>query len=133
MRGLFRAAGAWLPTLRKLYRVSSALLLTGCAAASGPESLPPSPGITAATSANVRVYRATVPEDDLFRMVFTINGNATYQLRPGERYDFELAAGSYRFGYRMAADNCTQDVQIDRGGNYVFKLGSACNIELESE
>ncbi|MGA7980536.1 MAG: hypothetical protein WCA32_09935 [Chromatiaceae bacterium] len=108
------------------------LALVGCATASGPVSAPPPPG-GPKTSANVRVYRDTPPEDDLFRMDFTVNGNSTYQLRPGERYDFELAAGSYQFGYRMGTDNCTQDVQIDRGGNYVFKLGSACNIELESE
>jgi hypothetical protein len=118
--------------MRRFFWVSLVLLLAGCAAGSGPVSLPPSPG-TPGTAANVRVYRATAPEDDLFRLVFTVNGNATYQLRPGERYDFELAAGSYTFGYRMAASNCTQDVQIDRGGNYVFKLGSGCNIELESQ
>jgi hypothetical protein len=109
-----------------------ALVLGGCAAAGGPENAPPPAG-GAANAANVRVYRDTPPEDDLFGMVFTINADPTYQLRPGERYDFELAAGSYQFGYRMGTDNCAQDVQIDAGGNYVFKLGSGCNIELESQ
>jgi hypothetical protein len=108
------------------------LVLVGCATPVGPMTPPPAPE-SPQTSANMRVYRATRPADDLLRMVFTINGNATYVLRPGQRYDFQLGAGSYQLGYQMAGDNCAQEVQIDRGGNYVFKLGSGCNIELEGQ
>jgi len=119
-------------TATKITSAFWALALAGCSTAVGPLSPPPPPG-NAKTSANVRVYRVTRPADDPLRMVFTINGNGTYALRPGERYDFQLAAGSYQFGYRMGTDNCTQDVQIDRGGNYVFGLGSSCNIVLQSQ
>jgi hypothetical protein len=80
--------------------------------------------------ANVRVYRATPPRDDLFRMVFTINGDRTYQLRSGERYDFELPAGSYQFGYWLGPERCFQEVAIARGGNYVFRLAPDCRIVL---
>jgi hypothetical protein len=116
-------------------KISSGLLalaVAGCSTAVGPLSPPPSPG-NAKNSANVRVYRVTRPADDLLRMVFTINGNGTYALGPGERYDFRLAPGSYQFGYQMGPENCAQYVQIRRGGNYVFALGSGCNIVLESQ
>jgi len=66
-------------------------------------------------------------------MVFTINGEGTYELRPGERYSFALGAGSYELGYRMGMSDCSDPVQIDAGGNYVFKLGSGCDIVLESQ
>jgi len=109
-----------------------AILLGGCSMASGPVSPPPLPS-DSADAANVTVYRATDPEDDAARMVFTINGEGTYQLRPGERYSFVLGAGSYELGYRMALSNCSDPVQIDASGNYVFKLASGCAIVLESQ
>lgn len=109
-----------------------AAVLAGCSVASGPISPPPVPADPGA-AANVTVYRGTSPEDDAARMVFTINGNGTYQLQPGERYSFLLGAGSYELGYRMALSNCSNPVQIDAGGNYVFKLGSECAIVLESQ
>jgi hypothetical protein len=110
----------------------TALALIGCAAAVGPMAPPPVPD-NPATAANVTVYRAAAGADDALRMVFTINGAATYQLRPGDRYNFALGAGSYELGYRMGMSNCSDPVQIDAGGNYVFKLGSDCAIVLESQ
>jgi len=108
-----------------------AIVLGGCSMASGPVS-PPLPS-NPADAANVTVYRATDPEDDAARMVFTINGEGTYQLRPDERYSFVLGAGSYEFGYRMALSNCSDPVRIDAGGNYVFKLRAGCAIVLQSQ
>jgi hypothetical protein len=105
---------------------------TGCSMASGPISPPPVPA-DPGSAANVTVYRDTRPEDDAARMVFTINGDGTYQLRPGERYSFVLGAGSYELGYHMALSTCSDPIQIDAGGNYVFKLGSGCAIVLESQ
>jgi hypothetical protein len=110
----------------------AAVVLVGCSAAIGPLAPPPVPD-NPATAANVTVYRKTAPEDDALRMVFSINGAATYQLRPGDRYNFALGAGSYEFGYQMGMGNCSDPVQIDAGGNYVFKLGSGCAIVLESQ
>ena len=49
-------------------------------------------------------------------MVFTINGEETYEL-----------------GHRMGMSHCSDPVQIDVGGNYVFKLGSGCAIVLEAQ
>jgi len=109
-----------------------AAALAGCSAASGPISPPPLPA-DPASAANVTVYRDTRPDDEAARMVFTIDGQGTYQLRPGERYSFVLGAGSYELGYRMAMSNCSNPVQIDAGGNYVFKLGSGCAIDMESQ
>jgi hypothetical protein len=109
-----------------------AVVLTACSMASGPISPPPVPS-DPAEAASVTVYRDTAPDEDASRMVFTINGDGTYQLRPGERYTFELGAGTYELGYRMAISNCSDPVQIDAGGDYVFKLGSGCAIVLESQ
>jgi len=109
-----------------------AAVLTGCSMASGPISPPPVPA-DPGSAANVTVYRDTSPEEEAARMVFTINGDGTYQLRPGERYSFVLGAGSYELGYRMAMSNCSDSVQIDEGGNYLFKLGSRCAIVLEAQ
>jgi hypothetical protein len=117
---------------RITYTCGLATALAGCSMASGPISPPPVPS-DPAEAANVTVYRNTAPEDDASRMVFTINGDETYQLRPGERYNFELGAGSYELGYRMALSNCSDPVQIDPGGDYVFKLASGCAIVLESQ
>jgi len=114
------------------YTWGLALVLGGCSMASGPISPPPVPA-DPGSAASVTVYRDTRPEDEAARMVFTINGNGTYQLRPGERYSFELGAGTYELGYRMAMSNCSDPVQIDAGGDYVFKLGSGCSIVLESQ
>lgn len=110
----------------------AATTLVGCSTASGPISSPPIPD-DPANAANVTVYRDTAPVDEASRMVFSINNEGTYQLRPEERYNFVLGAGTYEFGYQMAMSNCSVPVQIDAGGNYVFKLGSACAIILESE
>lgn len=123
--------------------VLAIILLAGCSTGGGPVGIgplgsgplgqPPDAG-NAQTSSNVSVYRDTASTSDLFGMVFTINGEDIYQLRPNDRYDFQLAAGSYEFGYRLGpASSCTQFVQIDPRGNYVFKLGSDCTIELESQ
>jgi len=109
-----------------------AAALTGCSMASGPLSPPPVPA-DPGSAANVTVYRDARPEDDAARMVFTINGDGTYQLRPGERYSFVLGAGSYELGYHMALSTCSDPVQIDAGGSYLFKLGSGCAIVLESQ
>jgi hypothetical protein len=109
-----------------------AAILTGCSMASGPLSSPPVPA-DPGDAANVTVYRQTAPEEDASRMVVTVNGDGVYQLRPGERYSFPLGAGNYELGYRMAMSNCSDPVQIDAGGNYVFKLGSGCAIVLESQ
>jgi len=109
-----------------------AIVLASCSMASGPISPPPIPA-DPGSAANVTVYRDTGPADEAARMVFTINGEGTYQLRPGERYSFVLGAGSYELGYRMAMSNCSDPVQIDAGGNYVYKLGSECAIVLESQ
>jgi hypothetical protein len=118
--------------VRTTYIWGLAVVLTACSMASGPISPPPVPS-DPGSAASVTVYRDTASEDDAARMVFTINGNGTYQLRPGERYSFELGAGSYELGYRMALSNCSDPVQIDAGGNYVFKLASGCAIVLESQ
>lgn len=110
----------------------AAMALVGCSTASGPIASPPVPG-DPADAANVIVYRDTAPVDEASRMVFTINGKGTYQLRSNERYNFVLGAGTYEFGYGTAMSNCCEPVQIDAGGNYVFKLGSECAIVLESQ
>jgi len=109
-----------------------AAMLVGCSMASGPLSSPPVPA-DPGDAANVTVYRQTAPEEDASRMVVTVNGDGVYQLRPEERYSFPLSAGNYELGYRMAMSNCSDPVQIDAGGNYVFKLGSGCAIVLESQ
>ena len=117
--------------------VLAASLLAGCTTlgvgpfGSGPLGQPPDAG-TPQTSSNVSVYRAP-SSSDLLGMVFTINGEAIYQLQPNDRYDFILAAGTYEFGYRMGTGHCSQFVQIDPRSNYVFKLASGCTIVLESQ
>lgn len=118
--------------ISRYYPVLLISLLAGCSIGSGPIGQPPDAG-DAKTSSNVAVYRDTSTVNGLFGMVFTINDEDIYQLRPNERYDFQLAAGTYEFGYRLGPSTCTQFVQIDPRGNYVFKLGSDCNIELESQ
>jgi hypothetical protein len=107
-------------------------VLVGCSMATGPLSPPPLPD-NPATAANVTVYRQTAGEDEALRMVFTINDAGTYQLSPGERYSFVMPAGTYGFGYRLGMSKCSDEVKIDAGGNYVFKLAAGCNIILESQ
>jgi hypothetical protein len=118
--------------MRMTYIWGLAVVLAGCSMASGPISPPPVPA-DPADAADVTVYRDTGPEDDASRLVITIDGDGIYQLQPGERYSFALGAGTYELGYRMALSNCSDPVQIDAGGNYVFKLGSECAIVLESQ
>jgi hypothetical protein len=110
----------------------AAVLLVGCSTPIGPLAPPPLPD-NPATAANVVVYRDAAPVDDALLMLFTINGAGTYQLRPKERYNFVLGAGTYEFGYQMGMSKCSDAVQIDARGNYVFKLGSGCAIILESQ
>lgn len=109
----------------------SLILLAGCATPVGPLAPPPVPD-NPATAATVSVYRDAAAVDGV-RMVFTINGAATCQLLPGDRYDFALGAGSYELGYRMGMSTCSDPVQIDPGGHYVFKLAPDCAIILESQ
>jgi hypothetical protein len=118
--------------VRLTVKLGLAAALAGCSMASGPLSAPPVPA-DPGSAADVTVYRATAPDDDAARMVVTVNGDGVYQLQPGERYQFVLGAGTYELGYRMAMSKCSVPVQIDAEGNYVFKLGSGCNIVLESE
>ena len=106
-------------------------LLAGCATPVGPLVPPPVPA-DPEQAATVTVRRDAAAADGV-RMVFTINGAPTYQLFPGDRYDFALGAGSYEFGYRMAMSTCSSPVQIDAGGHYVFKLAPDCAIILESQ
>lgn len=109
----------------------TAVLLVGCATPVGPLAPPPVPA-DPERAATVTVYRDASAADGV-RMVFSINGAATYQLLPGDRYDFALGAGGYEFGYRMAMSTCSTPVQIDAGGHYVFKLAPDCAIILESQ
>lgn len=109
-----------------------ALALVACSTATGPLSAPPLPE-DPAEPANVTVYRQTAGEDGALRMVFTIDDAATYQLRPGESYSFVVPAGTYGFGYRLGMSNCSEEVEIGAGGNYIFKLASGCSIVLESQ
>lgn len=121
--------------MQKQVKLGLALLasvLVGCSTATGPLSPPPLPD-NPATAANVTVYRQTAGEDEALRMVFLIDDAATYQLRPGESYSFVMPAGTHEFGYRLGMSNCSEEVQIDAGGNYVFRLAAGCSIILESQ
>ncbi len=116
----------------KLGWILGAITLIGCSTPVGPLAQPPVP-VDPARAANVTVYRATAPADDALLMLFKINGAGIRQLLPGERYNFALGAGTYDFGFRLGMSECSDSVDIDALGNYVFKLGSGCTILLESQ
>jgi hypothetical protein len=109
-----------------------ATVLCGCTAAGGIVNEPP-PAAPGAPVANVRVYRDVSSGDVFHDLTFTINDQDTYRFGTTEDFSFELAAGSYVLGYTDGMRRCSVPVDIVGGGNYVFKLGPDCDIELEDQ
>ena len=97
--------------------------LSGCATSEKPESKGP--------PAQVTVYREPSSRDSVFPMLFMVDGRPVIQLKPGESRGFEIAAGDYRFEYVLGVYNCSEQVRVESGKTYVYRLARGCVIERE--
>lgn len=107
-----------------------ALLAAGCSALSGPgdESAPESAG----EPATVSMYREIASRDGLFTMMVYVDRRIVARLKPGEVFNFELVPGRRELGYELGLTNCSESLDVEPGGSYVFRLAPSCVIALES-
>ena len=102
-----------------------ALVAVGCA--SGPvEPLPPlkSP----ATAATVVVERRATLIGLPATMYFSIDDKRIYAVQAGQAFIFDIDAGEYIFGYRLAFNQCRQRVILEAGRSYDVELAPVCDI-----
>jgi hypothetical protein len=79
--------------------------------------------------AEVTVYREPSTSDSLFRMLFAVDGRPLAQLNPGDEYRFQIPAGDHRFQYVLGVYDCSEDVGVEAGETYVYRLSRGCAIE----
>jgi hypothetical protein len=107
------------------------LMTAGCSTTEGLIQAPPP--VTSLNPASITVCRATSPEGAIAPLIFTINGEKIYGLRPGESYSFRLDPGSYTFGWYLALNTCSQAVWIQPGDNISLTLGPTCDISPQPQ
>lgn len=96
-------------------------VLVGCATLEDAKSKEPLSKIT--------VYREPSSLDSIFPMSFAVDGRLVAQLQPDQQVSFEIPAGNHRFQYELAVYDCSTNVRVEPGKNYVYRLAQGCVIE----
>lgn len=107
------------------------LIIAGCSTTEGLIHAPPP--VTSLNPASITIYRATSVEGAIAPLIFTIDGEKIYGLKPGESYSFRLDPGSYTFGWYLALNTCKQAVWIQPGDNVSLTLGPTCDISPQPQ
>jgi hypothetical protein len=102
------------------------LVLVGCSTMST-DTKPKGP------VSQVTVYREPSSRDGLLQMLFTVDGRPIVQLQPEEGGSFELPAGDHEFQYELGLYNCSEQVHLEPGKRYVYRLAQGCVIAREDQ
>lgn len=117
--------------MRNLFVIALALVLTACQTTTPGLSgaVNPFPEVRTQAPAHVRVYRVAAGVLTASQKVtLTINGREIYNFKNGERVDFDMDPGEYRFGargihnFRMETVNNEIYAYLEAGRSYSFQI-----------